>query len=410
MSLILTSSLRNLKWLFTPEPSVGDNWADRAQSAFHIFLALALGGVVFHGYATQSCPGNRQPSNSDGTCDLGFVDSLYFTVVTISTVGYGDISPSPSTGLRVFTVMYILVGCGYVFVLLANVFTTFLDTFRIWVKALIDKFDRTEASVDTTGDGNADTEISGRATGLSGRAIDLTGDGHADFIAPPMAITYWAQELLPALVLVVATQLASALIFTRIVDGLDFGTAFYHCLITATTVGYGDVPLPTWQARLFASVHIVISVSWLAAVIGSIDTLREIRRGQVKRAALITNPPKREQIMALDHDGEGVDQLEFVIGMMMLLGVELCGEPLKWDDVRPFRITFNKFDVSKTGTLTRDDLEAYVRETEARKAIMDKKEERKNRKRRGSSERSAPSAAPATTSGGVRSKVAPVPD
>jgi len=294
------------------------------------------------------------------------------------------------------------------------VFTTFLDTFRIWVKALIDKFDRTEASVDTTGDGNADTEISGRATGLSGRAIDLTGDGHADFIAPPMAITYWSQELLPALVLVVATQLASALIFTRIVDGLDFGTAFYHCLITATTVGYGDVPLPTWQARLFASVHIVISVSWLAAVIGSIDTLREIRRGQVKRAALITNPPKREQIMALDHDGEGVDQLEFVIGMMMLLGVELCGEPLKWDDVRPFRITFNKFDVSKTGTLTRDDLEAYVRETEARKAIMDKKEERKNRKRRGSSERSAPSAAPATTKmcvfGGVRSKVAPDPD
>ena len=56
---------------------------------------------------------------------------------------------------------------------------------------------------------------------------------------------------------------------------------------------------------------------------------------------MITDPPKREQIMALDKDagkveGEGVDKLEFVVGMMMILGVELCGvlwlamEPLHW--------------------------------------------------------------------------------
>ena len=35
------------------------------------------------------------------------------------------------------------------------------------------------------------------------------------------------------------------------------------------------------------------------------------------RARLVTHPPSREQIMALDRDGAGVDQLEFIVGMMM---------------------------------------------------------------------------------------------
>ena len=43
---------------------------------------------------------------------------------------------------------------------------------------------------------------------------------------------------------------------------LDFGTAFYHCVVTATTVGYGDVALTTQAARAWASFHILVSVSW----------------------------------------------------------------------------------------------------------------------------------------------------
>ena len=35
------------------------------------------------------------------------------------------------------------------------------------------------------------------------------------------------------------------------------------------------------------------------------------------RARLVTHPPSREQIMALDRDGAGVDQLEFIVGMVM---------------------------------------------------------------------------------------------
>ena len=41
------------------------------------------------------------------------LDSLYFSVVTLTTVGYGDLSPSTAAG-KVFTILYIFVGLSIV--------------------------------------------------------------------------------------------------------------------------------------------------------------------------------------------------------------------------------------------------------------------------------------------------------
>jgi voltage-gated potassium channel len=39
------------------------------------------------------------------------LDSLYFTVVTLTTVGFGDLAPRTDAG-KVFTMVYIVVGIG----------------------------------------------------------------------------------------------------------------------------------------------------------------------------------------------------------------------------------------------------------------------------------------------------------
>jgi len=120
--------------------------------------------------------------------------------VTISTVGYGDITPSPNSGMRTFTVLYILVGSGYAFGQLANLLDGVLEAFTIRVKRLLKRTsgrDRTAA----TGDGTVGAEVSGRSVGIGGVALDIDGDGIADFIQPPPAFVFWTQELLPALLL-----------------------------------------------------------------------------------------------------------------------------------------------------------------------------------------------------------------
>lgn len=43
--------------------------------------------------------------------DLRWLDSLYFSVITLTTVGYGDFSPVTDAG-KVFTMGYVLVGIG----------------------------------------------------------------------------------------------------------------------------------------------------------------------------------------------------------------------------------------------------------------------------------------------------------
>ena len=42
-----------------------------------------------------------------------WVDCLYFSVVTLTTVGYGDIAPTTTQG-KIFTIFYIIIGLGII--------------------------------------------------------------------------------------------------------------------------------------------------------------------------------------------------------------------------------------------------------------------------------------------------------
>ena len=52
--------------------------------------------------------------------DWTIIEALYFSVVTLTTVGYGDLHAT-SAGTQIFTIFYILTGIGVFVALLASV-------------------------------------------------------------------------------------------------------------------------------------------------------------------------------------------------------------------------------------------------------------------------------------------------
>ncbi len=50
---------------------------------------------------------------------LGWIDSMYFSVVSLTTVGYGDIVPTTSTG-KLFVIFYLIVGVGIIAAFVSN--------------------------------------------------------------------------------------------------------------------------------------------------------------------------------------------------------------------------------------------------------------------------------------------------
>jgi voltage-gated potassium channel len=60
------------------------------------FITLGFGSVVYHFLEGWD-----------------WIDSIYFSVITLTTVGYGDYSPQTAPG-KVFTIFYIVIGIGII--------------------------------------------------------------------------------------------------------------------------------------------------------------------------------------------------------------------------------------------------------------------------------------------------------
>jgi hypothetical protein len=67
-------------------------------------VVLVLGAVAYHYLEGWS-----------------WIDSLYFCVITLTTIGYGDLAPKTDAG-KIFTMFYIVVGLGIILSFIQTVY------------------------------------------------------------------------------------------------------------------------------------------------------------------------------------------------------------------------------------------------------------------------------------------------
>lgn len=53
-----------------------------------------------------------------------WLDALYFSVITLTTIGYGDFSPQTEVG-KAFTIVYIIIGVGLILAFINTVYLHF---------------------------------------------------------------------------------------------------------------------------------------------------------------------------------------------------------------------------------------------------------------------------------------------
>ena len=257
---------------------------------------------------------------------LTFIDLLWFCIVLLTTVGYGNTFVPNSSICRQFTMSWSFIG---LFI--------FGASWSSCVEALsglaTDTRDRILRKLRRPEDEAA------RAEGPT---------DERDYSLP--ALYYSGRDLFSRFLVFLAVNFGGALVFWCTEDGWHYSDGFYHCMMTATTIGLGDIA-PTSQAgRAWGIVQMLLSVALLGSLIGSILSGLERRVEANKKEELLKKQLDEEMIRSLDKDGNGVDKAEFVLGMLQILG------KVTEEDYAPFLAQFAELDKSGDGRLTCSDL------------------------------------------------------
>ena len=96
------------------------------------------------------------------------------------------------------------------------------------------------------------------------------------FIGSLLAI--WDDPEARALIVIAATQVATGTFVFWLIEDWSLIDSFYFCVVTATTIGYGDLTPTTEAGRLVCVVYILLSVGLFVALLSRLATGRVARR------------------------------------------------------------------------------------------------------------------------------------
>ncbi|KAF3644115.1 Two-pore potassium channel 3 [Capsicum annuum] len=270
-----------------------------------LYLTLGVGIYSFfkdHFKATETHP---------------VVDALYFCIVTMCTIGYGDITPD-STVTKLFSILFVLVGFGFIDILLSGMVSYVLDLQENYL-------------------------LRGIKSGTSHDARSYI----IDVKKGRMRIRMKVALALGVVVLCIGIGVA----VMHFVEKLGWVDAFYLSVMSVTTVGYGDRAFQSMTGRIFASIWLLVSTLAVARAFLYLAEARVDKRHRRMAKWVLDQDMTVAQFLAADLDNNGfVSKSEYVIYKLKEMG------KITEKDVLQICKQFERLDSGNCGRITLGDL------------------------------------------------------
>ncbi|KAK6917226.1 Potassium channel domain [Dillenia turbinata] len=290
------------------KPQLASNSIVR-QAFVLLVLYLSLGVMIYSFYRDDFVAAETHP----------VVDALYFCIVTMCTIGYGDITPN-STPTKLFSILFVLVGFGFIDILLSGMVSYVLDLQEGYLLRSVK--------------GNGEESDKGKSY-----IIDVKKGRMRIRMKVALAL------------LVVVFCIGIGVGVMHFVERLGWLDSLYLSVMSVTTVGYGDRAFKSLPGRIFASVWLLVSTLAVARAFLYLAEARVDKRHRRIAKWVLGQDLTVSQFLAADIDNNGfVSKSEFVIYKLKEMG------KVSEKDILQICQKFDKLDTGNCGKITLADL------------------------------------------------------
>lgn len=271
----------------------------------YLCLYIALGTTCFYLVRDQV----------EGKRTNGFLDSVYFCIVTMTTLGYGDLVPN-SVATKLLACAFVFSGMALVGIMLSKGADYIVEKQEILlVKAL--------------------------HLHQKDKSTELLKEMEANRVRYKCIITG----------ILLFVLIISGMVFLINVEKLDIVDAFYCVCSTITTLGYGDKSFSTKAGRIFAVFWILTSTLCLAQFFLYLAEVNTEKRQKELIKWVLTRKMTNVDLEAADFDDDGVVRAaEFALYKLKEMG------KINQEDIAVVMEEFETLDVDQSGTLSSSDL------------------------------------------------------
>ncbi|GMP73868.1 hypothetical protein CsSME_00031469 [Camellia sinensis var. sinensis] len=289
-------------------PQFGSSSSIIRQAFLLLIMYLTFGVIIYWS--------NRHDFRADETNPV--VDALYFCIVTMCTIGYGDITPN-SAATKLFSIMFVLVGFGFIDILLSGMVSYVLDLQENYLLR----------------------NVKGRGE------RDNPGSYIIDVKKGRMRIRMKVGLALGVVVLCIGIGAAGM----HYVEKLEWLDSFYLSVMSVTTVGYGDRAFTSMPGRIFASIWLLVSTLAVARAFLYLAEARVDKRHRRMAKWVLGQDMTVAQFLAADIDNNGcVSKSEYVIYKLKEMG------KVSEKDIMLICKKFDRLDTGNFGKITLADL------------------------------------------------------